>query len=61
MDVFNRLLDADEEVVHKGANVDFSALHALIEEVRGCGAADARGGPFKYLTVKHRSNSCDSG
>ena len=40
MDVFNRLLDVDEELVHRGANVDLSALHALIEEVRGCGASD---------------------
>lgn len=39
MDVFNRLLDVDEEVVHGGGNVDLSALHALVEEVRGCGAA----------------------
>jgi hypothetical protein len=48
MDVFNQLLDVDEEVVHSGANVDLSALHALIEELRGCGAA---GGSLQPLEL----------
>lgn len=41
MDLFNAFLDVDEEVAHGGANVDLSALHELIEELRGCGGADA--------------------
>jgi hypothetical protein len=31
--------DVDEEVAHRGANVDLSALHALVDEVQGCGTA----------------------